>query len=79
MSHFYGSIEESARKTVPTACGDKRTGLTVKAASWRGAIEVRLSYDKETGLDKFKVEEVPHHGAGNYRVLAMGVLGAGKR
>jgi len=33
MSHFYGSIPTSARKTVPTARGHKSTGVVGDAGS----------------------------------------------
>ncbi len=31
MSHFYGQITRSARKTMPTARGHKTTGLETRA------------------------------------------------
>ncbi len=38
MSHFYGQITRSARKTMPTARGHKTTGLETRARSWQGDI-----------------------------------------
>jgi len=77
MSHFYGSIPNSGRKTIPTARGHKSTGLIVYASSDNGAIETRLWYDKETGFDMFKVlQQTPdQQGSGVYEVLASGVVG----
>ena len=75
MSHFYGSIDQSARKTTATARGHKTTGLSVKAASWNGAVTVTLSYDTETGQDIFIVEQVPHGGHGVRQVITEGVVG----
>ena len=75
MSHFYASIPESARKPVATARGHKATGITVKAASWAGAVEMRMFHDEETGKDGFTVYQVPHHGQGIDRLLHEGVVG----
>ena len=75
MSHFYGSIDQSARKTTATARGHKTTGLSVKAASWNGAVTVTLRYATETGEDIFVVEQVPHGGHGVKQVIAQGVVG----
>jgi hypothetical protein len=75
MSHFYASIPESGRKTVATARGHKTTGITVKAASWAGAVEIRMYHDEETGKDEFTVYQVPHHGHGISRLLHEGVVG----
>ena len=63
MSHFYGTISESARKTKPTARGHKSTGLKVEAASWAGKITVEL-WESE-GSDWFSVMMDRHEGAGD--------------
>jgi len=77
MSHFYGSITESARKTVPTARGHKTTGLTVEAASWAGKVVTRVWYDSEADCDRYEVTQDLHHGAGlDRKVLAHGIIGA---
>ena len=76
MSHFYSAITESARKTVPTARGHKTTGIKTYAASWAGRIEVELWHDDKAGLDRYRVTQAPHHGAGCSRLLAEGVVGA---
>lgn len=74
MSHFYGSIPTSARKTIPTARGHESTGLVTKAASWKGAIRTELFVD-DMGRDCYRVEQVSHQGYGHYRMIAEGVLG----
>jgi hypothetical protein len=79
MSHFYASIPESARKTVATARGHKSTGITTRAASWRGAIETTFWHDDATGKDHFRVEHVRHHGAGINQTIAEGVVGRNER
>jgi hypothetical protein len=45
MSHFYGKISESARKTQPTARAHH--SLRVEAQSWQGKIVTRLIRDKD--------------------------------
>ena len=73
MSHFYGCISESARKTQPTARGHKSTGLTTWAAGWGGKIEVTLWEDG--GIDHFSVWMKPHNGCGDRRLLVSGIVG----
>ena len=75
MSHFYGSIPISARKTVTTARGHKSTGIETRAASWAGAIQTRLWHDVGTGEDRFMVFQTQHHGAGVEEILAQGIVG----
>ena len=76
MAHFYGSITESNRTTIPTACGTKRTGLKVEAASWSGKVTTRLWHNEETGYDHYEVTQDRHHGSGLDRVvLAHGIIG----
>ena len=72
MSHFYGTLKgtrgEAAR------CGSKSSGITTTAASWAGAITVRLWQD-ETGRDCFSVEQIPWRGRGERRSIAFGYVG----
>lgn len=75
MSHFYASIPVSGRKTEPTARGHKSSGITTRAASWGGAVEVRVWHDSEAGVDRFEVRQTLHHGAGVREPLASGVMG----
>ena len=78
MSHFYGSIPQSARRTNPTARAHK-TGLTVRAASWQGAIEVTLEYDDASKTDRFTVRQTHHQNHGCREIIAEGVVGAPSR
>ncbi len=75
MSHFYGMIPESARKTVPTARGHKKTGLATIAASWAGAIRVNVWYNPNEDVDCFEVEMIPWENHGDSTVIARGILG----
>ena len=75
MSHFYGMISQSARKTVPTARGHKSTGLTTDAAGWGGKIMTRLYYCEETDRDMFEVWMRPHEYAGDVFMLCAGEVG----
>ena len=75
MSHFYGMISQSARKTVPTARGHKTTGLHTCAAGWGGKITTRLYYCEDTDRDMFEVWMHPHHGEGDQLMLCAGEVG----
>jgi len=66
MSHFYGVLNGSRGEA--TRCGTKKSGLAVTAASWSGAVSVRL-YVNADGVDRARVSLVPWHGAGTSRVL----------
>lgn len=72
MSHFYGVLNGSRGET--TRAGTKRSGLSVTAASWRGAIRVELFLD-QNGDDCFRVLQTPWHGEGISELLAEGVIG----
>jgi hypothetical protein len=74
MSHFYGTLTGKA-KTTATRCGTKNSGIVTYAASWGGAISVRVYYDERTGTDRYTVTQEPWHGKGVSRVLAEGVIG----
>ena len=75
MSHFYATIPTSARKTTPTACGHKSTGIGTIGASYSGAIDVYLWHDEREGIDKFEVAMTPWMDEGDYKVLARGTVG----
>ena len=79
MSHFYASIDQSTRKTVPTAMGNINSGIGTHTASAKGAISVYLYVDSETGEDMFRVEMVPHsyknRTCGDSLILALGKVG----
>ena len=72
MSHFYGVLEGSRGQA--TRCGTKRSGMQATAASWRGAVDVRLWHDEETGEDCYSVSLIPWHGHGRSQELSSGVL-----
>jgi hypothetical protein len=65
MSHFYGKISESARKTQPTARGHH--SLKVEAQSWQGKIVTRLARD-DNG-DYFQVWREPHGSSGGETII----------
>ena len=65
MSHFYGMISESARKTQPTARAHH--SLRVEAQSWQGKIVTRLRREKDG--DYFDVWREPHQGSGGDSLL----------
>jgi len=75
MSHFYATIPTSARLTVPSARGHKSTGIETIGASWHGGILTSLWHDAQTDLDMFEVRMIQHHGAGDSKILARGVVG----
>ena len=56
MSHFYGTIPVSARKTQATARGHKSSGLVTEAANHNAAIRVELAHTN--GKDTFTVMRV---------------------
>jgi hypothetical protein len=65
MAHFYGELRGSRGEV--TRLGTKASGLRTMAASWEGAVVVRL-WDRD-GVDMATVSLRPHHGAGVHRVL----------
>lgn len=73
MSKFYAVIDESARRTQPTARGHQAVGTT--AASWQGCIKVRLWEDPATGDICFRVQQRPWHGHGITETIADGIVG----
>ena len=75
MSHFYGVISNSARKTIPTARAHKSTGLTTNAQSWEGQIVTHIYYDETAKKDAFRVTRQSHASSGGESVLlAQGFL-----
>jgi hypothetical protein len=73
MAHFYGTLRGQAGEA--TRRGSKNSGLRVAAASWSGAVYVTLSYDAETGKDRYRVELGPWEGKGrSTQVLATGEI-----
>lgn len=66
MAHYYGTVSGQA-KTKATRRGSRSSGLKVAAASWNGAVYVRLWH--ENGKDHYAVELGPWQG--NARVSAV--------
>ena len=60
MSHFYGQITQSGRKTIPTARGHKTTGLIIHAQSWEGDIKVHLQYCADKKKNIYTVSRCTH-------------------
>lgn len=73
MSHFYGTTQGCRGEA--TRCGSKGSGITARAASWKGAVRVRLYHDEASGKDCYVVEQTPWHGRGVSEVIAHGVVG----
>jgi hypothetical protein len=71
MSHFYGTIQGTRGEA--TRCGDSRSGLITQAASWKGAIEVRLF--NLNGEDYYEVTQIPWMGSGISKRIASGLIG----
>lgn len=73
MSHLYGTVQGNRGEA--TRGGSKGSGIETYAASWRGAIRVKVYYDEAAKEDRFVVEQVAWHGAGVTETLASGTLG----
>ena len=71
MSRFYGMIDQSARKTTPTARGHRSLGTI--AASWKGSIRTRLYLEDDKEM--FEVWQEPWHGHGIHKLIAKGEIG----
>jgi hypothetical protein len=70
MSHFYGIISDSARKTKPTARAHH--GLTVEAQSFQGKIVTTLTREEDSDghwVDYYEVWRKPHQGSGGESML----------
>ena len=73
MSVFYGTVRGKAR-TIATRCGTRRSEIKTIAASWKGAVPVRM-YVNGNGTELFEVVMEQWHGHGDYKVIAQGVVG----
>jgi len=73
MSHFYGWVQ--GNKGEASRGGSKKSGYHTVAASWNGAVEVRLDYDPTTDTNRYIVFQTKWHGKGIERVIAEGVIG----
>ena len=72
MSHFYGTLQGSRGQA--TRCGTKNSGMEVVAASWNGAVRISL-HTSDDGTDYYTVVLDQWRGAGEYQILAQGVIG----
>ena len=75
MSDLYARIPTSARKTVPTARGFKSTGIEAEVCSWYGKIVSKIKWNEQQQKYLFSVWMAPHHGSGDEKLLATGVVG----
>ena len=75
MSDLYARIPISARKTVPTARGFKSTGIEAEVCSWDGKIVSKIKWNEQQQKYLFSVWMAPHHGSGDEKLLATGVVG----
>ena len=73
MSHFYGTLRGSRGEA--TRQGTVGSGLTTIAASWDGAITVRMWRDEQDGVDRFEVWQRKWHGSGIEERIASGIVG----
>ena len=56
MSHFYGTLKGNRGQA--TRCGTKNSGITVVAASWKGAVRIELFQDA-AGNDYYRIHHIP--------------------
>ena len=65
MAHFYGRLQ--GMRGEATRLGGVKSGLAATAASWHGAVEVRLYV--RNGVDMALVTLAPWHGVGVHRTI----------
>ena len=73
MSHFYASINRSARKTAATARGHKSTGIELWVGSYDGVLRVSVWHSEKHGHDMYEIY-TDEHGGGRKNILACGAL-----
>lgn len=73
MAHFYGTLQGARGEA--TRGGSKQSGIETYTASWEGAVNVRLWYDKDANADMAEVSLVKWHGRGASHVLYHGPVG----
>ena len=73
MSHFYGVV--AGNRGQATRGGTKTSGYLTIAASWDGAIQVRLSYDPKTDKNHYVIYQSKWHGKGVESEIAKGIIG----
>ena len=74
MSHYYGQIDQSARKTIPTARGHKSTGIQATVACWDGAIRTRLYWNERKSCNYYVVERINWPDDGGVAILDEGPI-----
>jgi len=74
MSHFYGCAQ--GNRGYASRGGSKKSGYHTIAASWDGAIEVRLDYDPKDDTNYYVVYQTPWHGKGIEMLIARGIMGS---
>ncbi len=71
MAQFRGWIQ--GNRGAASRLGSKTGGLTLNAASWEGAVSVRLWHDQAAGYDYAEISLTKHvNGAGTERLLYKG-------
>ena len=73
MSHFYGCVK--GNRGWATRGGSKKSGYEAVAASWDGAIEVKLEYDAKLDTNFYVVYQSEWHGKGINKLIARGIIG----
>ena len=74
MSHFYGCAK--GNRGYASRSGSKKSGYHTIAASWDGAIEVRLSYDPKDDTNYYAVYQTMWRGKGVEMLIARGIIGS---
>ena len=72
MSQYYGTLKGT--RGAVSRQGHKSSGLKTVAASWSGAVVVRLHYNDVTEDDEFRVDLDSWHGDGQYQAIASGAF-----
>lgn len=70
MSHYYGTLQGNRGEA--TRCGTKDSGIETYAATWNGAIRVKIYH--EDGKDKYIIERTTWKGKGEYRLIERGTI-----
>ena len=73
MSHFYGCAQGSRGHA--SRGGTKKSGYHTIAASWDGAIEVKLEYDAKLDTNFYVVSQSQWHGKGINQLISRGIIG----
>lgn len=72
MSQFYGTLQGG--RGLSTRCGTRTSGITTVAASWKGAIEVIVSYNSHLETDCYRIYRIPWKGRGKSVLIAEGIF-----